>query len=51
MMREDFGKMQTNKPEYRALTLLMDLNWDRALYASAITVSLGMAGFLQTVLV
>ncbi len=33
--------MQAVQKGYRGLSLLMDLNWDRALYVATITLALG----------
>lgn len=40
--------MQTVRKGYRGLSLLMDLNWDRALYLATITVSLGLGAWIAT---
>lgn len=38
--------MQTIQTSYRGLSLLMDLNWDRALYAGAIVAALAAGSWL-----
>lgn len=42
--------MHAMRKGYRGLSLLMDLNWDRALYVATITVSLGAGAWLSTLL-
>lgn len=42
--------MQRVQEGYRGLSLLVDLNWDRALYVSAITMSLGVGAWLSTLI-
>lgn len=38
--------MQTLTRGYRGLSVLMDLNWDRALYLLTIAVALGAGSFV-----
>ena len=38
--------MQTIQNGYRGLSLLVELNWDRALYVAAIPLSLGAGAWL-----
>jgi hypothetical protein len=38
--------MQTLTRGYRGLSVLMDLNWDRALYLLTIAVALGAGAFV-----
>ncbi|ABG32143.1 hypothetical protein [Roseobacter denitrificans] len=40
--------MQTVQNGYRGLSLLIDLNWDRALYVSTVTLSLGIGAWMAT---
>lgn len=40
--------MQTIQTSYRGLSLLMDLNWDRALYVTAIFLALLAGAFVGT---
>ena len=40
--------MQTMQDGVRGLSLLMVLNWDRALYVTTITVALGAGAWLAT---
>ncbi|MEM1075791.1 MAG: hypothetical protein AAF665_09020 [Pseudomonadota bacterium] len=40
--------MQAMHDGYRGLSLLMVLNWDRALYVAAITAGLGAGAWLAT---
>ena len=42
--------MQSVHRGYRGLSLLVDLNWDRALYLSTVTLSLGMGAWLITLM-
>ncbi|MEM9576775.1 MAG: hypothetical protein AAF999_07150 [Pseudomonadota bacterium] len=42
--------MQTVHKGYRGLSLLMDLNWDRALYIGTITLALGAGAVLAGML-
>jgi hypothetical protein len=42
--------MHTMRKGYRGLSLLLDLNWDRALYVATITVSLGVAAWVATLI-
>lgn len=42
--------MQTAQNSYRGLSLLMDLNWDRALYMGMVTLALGAGAGLITLL-
>ncbi len=42
--------MQTMDRRYRGLSLLMDLNWDRALYVATITLALGAGAWLVTLM-
>ena len=43
--------MQAMQNGYRGLSLLMDLNWDRALYIATITLALGAGAWLATLAV
>ncbi|MGC1494544.1 MAG: hypothetical protein WA790_01955 [Sulfitobacter sp.] len=38
--------MQTIQSSYRGLSLLMDLNWDRALYVGTIAVALAAGAYV-----
>jgi len=38
--------MQTMKTSYRGLSLLVDLNWDRALYIGTLVLALAAGGWL-----
>lgn len=38
--------MQTIKTSYRGLSLLVDLNWDRALYVGTLVFGLGAGAYL-----
>lgn len=38
--------MQTIKTSYRGLSLLVDLNWDRALYLGTLAVALAAGAWL-----
>ncbi len=40
--------MQTLQKSYHSLSLLMDLNWDRALYIATITLALGAGAWLAS---
>ncbi|WP_299675017.1 hypothetical protein [uncultured Roseobacter sp.] len=42
--------MQTMQNSYRSLSLLMDLNWDRALYLGMITLSLSAGAWITSAL-
>ncbi|MDW3221382.1 MAG: hypothetical protein R8G34_00605 [Paracoccaceae bacterium] len=42
--------MHTLHDGYRGLSLLMDLNWDRALYLATILLALGTSTWLATIL-
>lgn len=42
--------MDALQQKYRGLGLLVDLNWDRLLYVTTITVGLGAGAWLATVL-
>lgn len=42
--------MQAMQNGYRGLSLLMDLNWDRALYIGTIALSLGAGAVLSGLL-
>ncbi|MEO9648727.1 MAG: hypothetical protein ABJ360_22050 [Roseobacter sp.] len=41
--------MQTMQNGYGGLSLLMDLNWDRALYITTISLALGAGGWLASI--
>jgi hypothetical protein len=41
--------MQTMKSSYRGLSLLLDLNWDRALYLGTLAVALTAGAWLGSV--
>lgn len=41
--------MQTIHNGYQGLSLLMDLNWDRALYVATIALALGAGAWVGTV--
>ncbi|MFK7744009.1 MAG: hypothetical protein AB8B47_03055 [Roseobacter sp.] len=43
--------MQAMQNGYRGLSLLMDLNWDRALYITTVAVALGAGAWLGTLMV
>jgi hypothetical protein len=40
--------MQTIQNSYRGLSLLMDINWDRGLYAATIFFALAAGAFVGT---
>ncbi|KIN65196.1 hypothetical protein Z946_4096 [Sulfitobacter noctilucicola] len=40
--------MQTIQTSYRGLSLLLDLNWDRALYIATIALALAAGAFIGT---
>ena len=40
--------MQTIQSSYRGLSLLMDLNWDRAIFVGAIALGLVAGSYLGT---
>lgn len=42
--------MQAVQNGYRGLSLLMDLNWDRALYIATIALALGAGAWFAAVL-
>ncbi|MEE4187566.1 MAG: hypothetical protein V2I76_03860 [Roseobacter sp.] len=42
--------MNTIHQGYRGLSLLMDLNWDRLLFVTALTAGLGAGAWLATLL-
>lgn len=42
--------MHTLQDGYRGLSMLMDLNWDRALYFTTILLALGASAWLSTIL-
>ncbi|GIT85887.1 MULTISPECIES: hypothetical protein [Roseobacter] len=42
--------MQSLQRGYRGLSLLCDLNWDRVLYVSTVTLSLGIGAWLTTLI-
>jgi hypothetical protein len=42
--------MRAMQNGYRGITLLMDLNWDRALYVATIAVALGAGAWLTTLM-
>ncbi len=42
--------MQTIQHEYRGLSLLMDLNWDRLLYVGTLAFALGAGAYIGSVL-
>lgn len=42
--------MQTLQQGYRSLSLLMNLNWDRLLYAGTLAFALGAGAYLGTLL-
>ena len=41
--------MQAIQTSYRGLSLLMDLNWDRALYIATIALALAAGAFVGSV--
>jgi hypothetical protein len=43
-------KMQAIQNGYRGVSLLMDLNWDRAFFIGAITVALGAGAWIGSLL-
>ncbi len=40
--------METMQNGYRGLSLLMDLNWDRALYTTTLVLALGAGAWIAT---
>jgi len=38
--------MQTFKHGYRGISLLVDLNWDRALYLGILSLALGLGAYI-----
>lgn len=42
--------MQAIQSSYRGLSLLMDLNWDRVLHITTVTLALGAGAWMGTML-